>query len=280
MSSTNSKKVLSFRREVWNYYKKHGRSRLPWRKTKDPYKILVSEVMLQQTQVPRVIEKYKEFLKAFPTVKKLAKAPLSDVLSVWSGMGYNRRAKYLRDMAKVVIEKHNGRIPEEVADLRSLPGIGSYTASAVRIFSFNEPDILIETNIRAAYIHHFYSNVLKNTRITDIELLKLAQKAALGQDPREWHWALMDYGSHIKKLHKNPARKSAHYVRQSKFEGSLRQVRGAILRALSSGPKNEAAIYILIRANKHIVKSNLEDALGSLERDDLIKKEKGKWRIA
>lgn len=278
----SSSRILTFRHTVWVYYKKHGRNDLPWRKTRDPYRILVSEVMLQQTQVPRVIGKYKEFLKAFPTVRALAKAQLGDVLRVWSGLGYNRRGKYLRDAAKGIVEKHGGRVPKDAAALRALPGIGEYTAGAVRVFAFSEHDVLIETNIRAVYIHSLPNIGIYEIPISDRSLLTLAQEAAKGQDPRTWHWALMDYGAHIKKLHKNPARKSAHYVRQSKFEGSLRQVRGAVLRALANGGK--------INDLRNRYDDRLEDALAGLARDGLIVKQKGKsarltdrgpvWRIS
>ncbi|OGG91993.1 hypothetical protein A3H16_03920 [Candidatus Kaiserbacteria bacterium RIFCSPLOWO2_12_FULL_53_8] len=280
--------IRSFRNRVWKYYKERGRHDLPWRqpslklrrgkKNFDPYRVMVSEIMLQQTQVVRVIEKYKEFLKAFPTVRALAKARFSEVLKVWSGLGYNRRGKYLHDAAKVIVEKYKGKVPRELASLRTLPGMGPYTASAVRVFAFNKPDTLIETNVRAAYIHHFYSSILQKTAITDAQVIPIATAAARGQDPRKWHWALMDYGVHIKKLHKNPARKSAHYTKQSKFEGSLRQVRGTILRELHEGKQPRG------------VASRLALALKGLERDGLIVRQKGsaqggsasgrKWRIA
>ncbi len=237
---------------------------------------MVSEVMLQQTQVPRVIEKYKEFLKVFPNVRALGRAPLADVLRVWSGLGYNRRGKYLHDAAKSIVKNYGGRVPKDSAALRALQGIGEYTASAIRVFAFNEPDVLIETNVRAAFIHHFFADTFK---ISDSLILTYADRAAGGQDPRKWQWALMDYGSHIKKLCNNPARKSAHYAKQSKFEGSLRQVRGAILRTLTEGGKTGKSIYILIRANKHIDGSKIKGALASLVRDGLIDKRKGKWTI-
>ncbi len=268
-----------FRAAAWKYYKENGRHDLPWRKTTDPYKILVSEVMLQQTQVPRVIEKYKAFLIRFPNVRRLAGAPLSDVLKLWSGMGYNRRAKFLREAAQTIMRGYGGRVPKAAVVLRTLPGVGPYTAGAVRVFAFNEPDTLIETNIRAAYIHFFYASVLQKTSISDSELLPLIQKAAKGEDPREWHWALMDYGAHIKKLHKNPARRSAHYTRQSKFEGSLRQVRGAILRALADGPQAERSFDIYL-SRRRLDKLKLGEALGGLARDGLIENKKGIWRIA
>jgi len=198
--------------------------------------------MLQQTQVPRVIEKYHLFVKKFPTIRTLSRSNLNSVLRVWSGLGYNRRAKYVRDAARVVVGKYGGEVPRDLIALRALPGVGLYTARAVRVFAFNEPDILIETNIRATIIHHFYSSILQKTAILDKEILPIARAAAMRQDSQVWHWALMDYGAHIKKLHGNPARRSAHYARQPKFEGSLRQVRGAILRALHSGPKSETRI--------------------------------------
>jgi len=249
--------------------------------------------MLQQTQVPRVIEKYQEFLKAFPTVHTLAQAPLVDVLHVWSGMGYNRRAKFLREAASILVGEYGGRVPRDAPALRAIPGIGPYTASAVRVFAFNLPDTMIETNIRAAFIHHFfadtdgvnYSSKLPNwvkrsssedvrirKGIKDSDLLPLITTAAEGQDPREWHWALMDYGSHIKKLHGNPARQSAHYAKQSKFEGSLRQVRGAILRALSQGTP-------LLKVRR-LSPEKFDEALAGLARDGLIIKRRGKWGIA
>src|SRR3989338_2788309 len=268
-------RIENFKDEVWKYWNRYGRHELAWRKTKNPYRILVSEVMLQQTQVARVTEKYPEFLAAFPTVHKLTKAPLSQLFRSWSGMGYNRRAKYLRDSAKVIVEKYKGQIPRSREALEGLAGVGKYTAAAVRVFAFNEPDVLIETNIRAAIIHYFYASVLQNTSIEDSKILPIATAAAEGQDPRKWHWALMDYGVYIKRLHKNPARKSAHYLRQSKFEGSLRQVRGAILRTLITGSKTQESIYGLIRENKRIV----DKALASLAHDGLMFKKGSLWRV-
>ena len=214
---TSEKDIRAFRKTVWSFWKKEGRHDLPWRQTTDAYKILVSEVMLQQTQVPRVIEKYKEFLGLFPTVHVLSHARLSEVLRAWSGLGYNRRGKYLHDAAKVIANEFDGSVHDATAD-KKLPGMGPYTRAAVRVFAFNEPHTLLETNIRAVYIHHFHSSILQNAVIADKELVPIMEAAAQNQDPREWHWALMDYGTHLKKLHKNPARKSAHYLKQSKFE--------------------------------------------------------------
>jgi A/G-specific adenine glycosylase len=262
---TSSKKIEAFRRTVLHYWKESGRHDLSWRKTTDPYKILVSEVMLQQTQVPRVIEKYQEFLKKFPTPRHLARSDLGTILKIWSGLGYNRRGKYLHDAAKVILKKHGGIVPKDVLELRELPGMGPYTASAVRVFAFDLPDILIETNIRTVYIHHFFKD---KKSICDVGLIPIATKASHHQDPRKWHWALMDYGAHLKRTGIRNNGQSKHYAKQSKFEGSLRQIRGTILRQLHEGkqPRGEA--------------SRLRVALTGLERDGLIRKEKGRWRIA
>ena len=225
--------------------------------------------MLQQTQVPRVIPKYKEFLSAFPTARALAEAPLSDVLKVWSGLGYNRRGKYLHDAAKAVVEKHGGRVPRDAAALSALPGIGGYTAAAIRAFAFNEPSVLVETNVRTAVIHFLSRSDLhkKDTKFTDRQISEFAALAAQGQDPREWNWALMDYGAYLKQSGLRLNARSAHYVKQKKFEGSMRQLRGAILRDLHAGtqPKRDSRVRLALKA---------------LEKDALVVRAKGKWRIA
>lgn len=273
-----SREIVSFRRAVWAHYRADGRHELPWRKTVDPYRILVSEMMLQQTQVSRVIGKYKEFLRKFPTVRSLARAKLSDVLKLWSGLGYNRRAKYLHECAKRVVAEHKGELRKALD--RPLPGVGPYTRAAVRIFAFNEPLVCIETNIRAAFIHHFHSSFLQKARIPDAELLPLTEAAAKRQDPRQWHWALMDYGAHIKKLHDNPTRKSASYGMQSKFEGSLRQVRGQILKVLSSGIGESSYGDLALAKKLAHDERRVREALRGLMRDGLVVSEKGSWRIA
>jgi A/G-specific adenine glycosylase len=250
--------------------------------------------MLQQTQVDRVIPFYEKFLSEFPDVEHLASSSLRSVLICWSGLGYNRRAKYLHETAK----KLAGR-KLSVRDLESpLPGVGPYTRDAVLALAFNEPRALVETNIRSVFIHHFFPHT---RNISDREICAYAKMAAEGQDPRMWHWALMDYGAYLKKLYKNPSRRSAHYTKQSKFEGSLRQVRGAILRELHTGPKTNLKICSLIHAHMeyHTPSSFGRNenklsfrtlasrhrrivamALASLAHDTLIVRERGKWRIA
>ena len=266
---TRSNLVL-FRGFVWRHYKAHGRHDLPWRKTKDPYKILVSEIMLQQTQVQRVIAKYEEFLKAFPTVRVLAAASLSDVLKVWIGLGYNRRAKFLHDAAKQIVERNSGKFPKTYTELRALPGVGDYTAKAIRVFAFNQPEVLIETNIRGALLHHFFP---PSRNVPDAKLIPiLEQLLHTISNSREWFNALMDYGSHLKQLYPNPSRRSRHHVKQSKFEGSLRQVRGAILRAHTQG--EEVSDLRNRYSNQFIL------AMQSLKRDGLISKRNGKIVLA
>jgi A/G-specific adenine glycosylase len=162
-----------FQEKVWDFYRQSGRHSLPWRKTHDPYKILVSEMMLQQTQVDRVIPKYEAFLKRFPKVLDLAAAPLSDVLALWSGLGYNRRALFLKRIADVVTAEMKGKFPKDAESLRALPGVGPYTAAAVSTFAYNQSNVFIETNIRAAYLHEFFPDM---QGVSDAQILPLITK--------------------------------------------------------------------------------------------------------
>lgn len=199
---------------------------MPWRHTTDPYKILVSEIMLQQTQVSRVLVKYEEFIRVFPDFKTLARAPLSKILGVWQGMGYNRRAVFLKKLAEIVAKDYKGKLPQDPVLLEKLPGIGKATAGSICAFAFNLPVTFIETNIRRVFIHFFF----KDTQgVHDNDLLPLVEAAVDKKHAREWYWALMDYGTMLGKLVPNPNRTSAHYVRQSAFRGSDRAVRGKIL---------------------------------------------------
>jgi A/G-specific adenine glycosylase len=215
--------------QIKTFYKKHGRHDLPWRQSTDPYAILVSEVMLQQTQVDRVIPKYVAFMNRFPDVATLAAAPLGAVLQHWQGLGYNRRAKMLHECAAAVRTNYQGRVPSIEAELRTLPGIGPYTAAAVLAFAYNIPTSLIETNVRTVYIHHFFPN---QSPVTDSELWPHITATLDTSNPRDWYYALMDYGSHLKKTIGNVGRVSSAYTRQSQFVGSDRQIRGAILKVL------------------------------------------------
>jgi A/G-specific adenine glycosylase len=235
-----SKQEQRFCATVWQYYVTDGRHYLPWRKTTNPYRILVSEVMLQQTQVDRVIPKYQAFLKQFPTVTKLAEASLGDVLKAWQGLGYNRRAKLLWQCAKAVVNEYGGRFPKTYDGLKLLPGIGPYTAGAVLAFAYNEAVPLIETNVRTVYLHHFWPS--DATDVTDKEILARVTKTLPKAHAREWYAALMDYGSYLKKTVGNHNARTKNYQKQSTFKGSDRQLRGAILRSLVSGQKSRATL--------------------------------------
>jgi A/G-specific adenine glycosylase len=220
--------MKNFRKVVYDHYKRHRRA-MPWRDTSNPYRILVSEIMLQQTQVPRVLDKYGQFLKSFPTVRKLAQAPLSKVLSVWQGLGYNRRALLLQRLARIVVAEHRGKIPEDRAVLKTLPGIGDATAGSICAFAFDQPVVFIETNIRSVFLHHFFKD---RVSVNDDLILPLVARELDTGHPRRWYYALMDYGSFLKSIVPNPSRNSSHYARQSRFEGSDRQIRGRVLRIL------------------------------------------------
>ena len=184
----------AFRSLVLRHYQIHGRD-LPWRRTHDPYLIMVSEVMLQQTQVTRVEPKYVEFIEAFPDLGSLARAPLETVLRHWQGLGYNRRAISLKRAAEMVAAEYGGLIPRDLPSLRRLPGVGAATAAAVAAFAFGDPHPFLETNIRAVYLHHFFAY---REDVTDKELLPLVEATLDHEDPRTWYYALMDYGSALK----------------------------------------------------------------------------------
>jgi len=196
--------------------------------------------MLQQTQVGRVIDKYKAFLRRFPTIESLARAPLRDILEVWQGLGYNRRALALKRLAAIIVDDYGGRIPSDIEVLKALPGVGAATAGAVCAFAFDKPAVFVETNIRSVFIRYFFHDW---DGVKDSEILPLVAQTLDAKRPRQWYYALMDYGVALKEQHPNPSRRSAHYAKQSPFEGSLRQVRGMILRALVKDPGiTEAAL--------------------------------------
>ena len=257
--------IRSFQKKVYHYYDTQGRD-LPWRKRITPYRVLVSEIMLQQTQVDRVIEKYKEFLSAFPDFKTLSKAPLPKLLKIWSGMGYNRRALSLRKLAQVVVAEHKGRLTSDPDILVTLPGIGKYTAGAVSAFAFNKPVIFMDTNIRRVFIHEFFRD---KQNIHDDELVPFVRQTLDTNDPRKWYNALMDYGAMLKQQHANPNRRSAHYKRQSPFENSNRQVRGKILKALVA----DAPLTALQIVNKVAMDAGrVKDNLIQMEKEGFVRK--------
>lgn len=200
---------------------------LPWRYIDDPYAVLVSEVMLQQTQVPRVLRKWRRFLDVFPTLDALAAASTSDVLTEWQGLGYNRRALALKACAEKCSSIFEGSLPGTYDDLIALPGIGPATAAGVLAFAFNKPGVYLETNVRTVFLHDVFRDVQD---VSDKRIVPLVAATCQRDDPRTWYYALLDYGAHLKASVPNPSRRSAHYAKQSKFEGSRRQKRAWIVR--------------------------------------------------
>jgi|ERR1035437_2281387 A/G-specific adenine glycosylase len=269
MSSSNDK-ISRFRQIVWKYYRVHGRHDLPWRQTLDVYKVLVSEVMLQQTQVDRVIPFYKNFIKQFPSAKKLAAAPLSDVLVAWQGLGYNRRAKMLHSAAKELELRKITSIPE----LETLPGVGPYTARAVAAFTWNVDSTVIETNIRTVVIHHFFPNTEK---VSDVEIEKVLTLALPKAKSREWYSALMDYGAHLKRSGISHNAKSRGYAKQSKFTGSLREARGTLVRALTEKSSSRATLVNLLGSTR---RAQMQKALDALRTEGLVQTKKGRYVLA
>lgn len=236
--------ATKFQKEIYSYYAKRKRN-LPWKNTKDPYKILVSEVMLQQTQVKRVLAFYAEFTKHLPTIQSLAHAPLSKVLKLWQGLGYNRRALMLKKAAESIVAIDNGKFPKNYDRLLKLPGVGPSTAAGIMNFAFGVPTPYLETNVRSVYLHFFF-NDQSCKRVHDKQILPILEKTMDKNNPREWFYALLDYGVMLKKAHGNPNRRSAHYAKQSPFEGSTRQARARALRkALVTGAGQEHLLKLL-----------------------------------
>jgi A/G-specific adenine glycosylase len=274
VSDVFPEKLRAFRKEIHGYYAGRGRD-LPWRKTDDPYRIVVSEIMLQQTQVDRVVRKYEEFIRIFPDFASLHKAPLAEVYRAWQGLGYNRRALALKKIAEAVVEKHGGRLPDSLEELLKLPGIGKATASSIRAFAFNAPEVFIETNIRAVYIHCFFNG---RRDVDDKEIAALVERTLDKKRPRVWYNALMDYGAMLKRKFPNPSRGSAHYTTQSPFEGSVRQARGAVLRVLLKSPASSEK-EITAKLNG-VIDKDLRKILDDLTKEGLLSMKKGRFSIA
>ena len=224
------------------------------------YRILVSEVMLQQTQVERVIPFYAEFVKRFPTAKKLAAAPLSRVLGCWQGLGYNRRAKLLQRAARELAARNIRSIPE----LEALPGVGPYTARAVAAFAWNTDSVFVETNIRTAVIHHFFP---KKKKVSDADIERVLTRILPRGKARKWYGALMDYGAYLKRSGISHNARSDKYLKQSTFSGSLREARGVILRAFTRGITSRARLVRLLGPSR---KAQMQKALQALLAEELI----------
>lgn len=246
----NKKAVRDFQTLIWDFYKDNKRL-FPWRNNDNPYEVVVSEIMLQQTQTYRVEPKYRAFIEALPTITALAESDLRTVLTLWQGLGYNRRGKFLYEMARQIQQKHDGIIPDTPELLVQLPGIGAATAGSICAFAFNKPTVFIETNIRAVFIYHFFPG--KNN-VHDKELFPLIAATVDHENPREWYYALMDYGVYLKKQLPNPSRKSKHHTVQSAFKGSDRQIRGALIRELTRNTYLEKTVlFSLVSHDKERV---------------------------
>jgi A/G-specific adenine glycosylase len=217
-----------FQELVWSYHARHRRD-FSWRNSITPYRVFVSEYMLQQTQTVRVVDKFREFIRRFPSFTSLANASEVDILRIWSGLGYNRRGLYLHKSARIIVDEHRGRVPRDRDALLALPGTGEGTAAAIRVFAFNIPDVIIETNVRTVYRKVFFP---ERSDIPDSEIALLVQETMDTGNPREWFYGVVDYGVFLKQNGYRINHVFRGYRPQSRFQGSRREVRGAVIRML------------------------------------------------
>ncbi len=259
-----------FRELMWEQGRALYRE-MPWREDPSPYKVWVSELMLQQTQVSRVIPKFLAFMQRFPTVNSLAESSLADVLVLWSGLGYNRRAKFLWQAALEVSLRFDGQLPQTQKELVSLPGIGPNTAAAILNYAYEIATPFVETNIRTVYFHHFFDG---HDGVDDKELLEVVERTQDSEHPREWYWALMDYGSSLKTTVGGRLDMSKHYKKQSPLAGSPREMRGRIIRELTLNSLSEEALKRAVDADERF-----EPAIKDLNREGMIEQVEGRWRL-
>lgn len=240
---------------------------MPWRRDTRPYYVLVSELMLQQTQVDRVVPKFLAFIEAFPDESTLADAPLSQVLTLWNGLGYNRRAKFLHQAAQKITRDFGGTVPDTKEQLITLPGVGANTAGAIMTYAFNQPVIFIETNVRTVYFYHFFKG---SQQVSDTQLLPLVTATIDKEHPREFYWALMDYGAWLKRQGVGRVAQSKHYKKQPPLKGSVREVRGQIVRRLTYGDVSVTTLRQGLQADERF-----DTALSGLLQDGLVAKASG-----
>jgi A/G-specific adenine glycosylase len=264
---------LEFRKIIYSHYDTAGRA-FPWRTTISPWGVLVSEFMLQQTQTERVIPYWERWMSLWPTPGALANSSMKDALREWSGLGYNRRGRYIKNCADIIEQKYHSKVPETPEILILLPGIGPYTSGAIACFAYNYPAVFIETNIRAVMLHFFFND---RKDVNDREIFPILKSALDRENPRKWYWALMDYGAALKKVTVNPNRRSAHYTRQSPFAGSFRQMRGMVIKTLAAeGPGNVDDL----KWRTGLGKKYLYKVLEVLEKDLMVAEEEGVYRIS
>lgn len=279
----DSKTIESFRATV----RERGRTLyrdLPWRDVRDPYAVLVSEVMLQQTQVKRVLGFWGRWLETFPTLDALAAAPTSLVLERWQGLGYNRRALALKRTAEICSEEHAGVLPVASADLLLLPGVGPSTAAGIRVFAYGLADVYLETNVRTVFLHELFPDEMD---VPDTQIVPLVERACDRDDPRGWYYALLDYGAYLKTIMPNPSRRSRHHVRQSAFEGSRRQKRAWLLQAVLAGDglsTDELAVALdeweAGEGRPQTSISDVEDILADLAAERFMTCCDGVWKVS
>ena len=257
------KKIENFREFIFSWWGGNKRN-LPWRHTHDSYKILVSEVMLQQTQVLRVIEKYREFIQRYPTIFDLAKAPAADVLRVWKGMGYNRRALYLKKAAQTVVSHYGGVFPESEKVLVKLPGLGTYTARAILVFAYKKDVACVDTNIRQIITHFFFHDKPQKPAV----IHSVADELVPRGKAWEWHQALMDFGAlampNAKCQMPNKKKKAIPFKESNRF------YRGRIIDRLREGNLLESTIINEFQKKYGKSREFICGILTGLENDGLL----------
>ncbi len=265
----SKQQIIDFQAKILSWYSANKRE-LPWRKSRDPYRILLSEIMLQQTQVSRVIPKYEAWLRALPTIDHLAKATTADVLSLWSGLGYNRRALFLQKAAKTIVFDHKGIWPQSVAELKNLPGIGEYTARAVACFAFDEQVAVVDTNVKKVIAVELFAGVLPE----DKTISKIADALLPHGKAYDWNQGLMDYASTMLKKEKIPI------PRQSTFKGSRRYYRGKIIKLLLERREIEEHEIISVISDAKANAEHIQSILTDLKREGFILQKNEKIMIS
>ena len=255
-------KIAKFQEKVMKWWAKNKRH-LPWRESPTPYNVMVSEVMLQQTQVNRVVSKYEEFLEEFPDFEALANANQKHLLKVWSGLGYNRRALWLKDAALSVVSL--GEFPRNASELRKLKGIGPYTSKSILIFAFNEDIAAVDTNIRRVLISTGFAREDMSLQ----ELQGIADRILLKGRSSDWHNALMDYGAMELTASSTGI---APLTTQTCFEGSTRQLRGALVRILAHSERLSFSQMMQHPDLEECDREVLEDVLESLVQEEILER--------
>jgi len=268
----NQEVIKPFQNIIYSYFKQYGRD-FPFRDEISPYNVVISEMMLQQTQTNRVVEKFQQFIQKFPDFQSLASASLNDVLKVWQGLGYNRRAMALKKIAEKVVTEFDGILPADVEILKTFPQIGHNTASSIVAFAFNMPTFFIEVNIRRVYTYFFFPGT---SSIEDSVIMPIVRKTLDRSNVRKWYYALMDFGVMLKKTHPELNKRSAHYRKQSKFKGSSREIRGKILKLLITSSN---LTEVEISKELEIDSKKLKEIMNLLIKEGFIKQEGNQFSI-